>query len=80
MQAKTHDSDPIPTVVFKEISLLLIQQISDIINILLIEGMFTTSWNVATINSLLKELRLDMIVMNYQPESNFTFMSKLIER
>ena len=42
--------------------------------------MFTTSWKMATIKSLLKKLSLDPIVKNYWPVSNLTFMSKLIER
>ena len=65
MQAKTCDSDPIPTKVFKEISPLLIEQRTDIINISLTEEMFATSWKVATIKPLLKKLSLDPIVKNY---------------
>ena len=65
MQAKTYDSDPTPTVVFKEISPLLIEHITDIINISLTEGVFTTSWKVATIKPLLKKLSLGPIVKNY---------------
>ena len=79
MQAKTCDSEPIPPKVFKEISPILIEQITDIINISLTEGVFATSWNVANIKPLLKKLSLDPIVKNYQPVSNLTFMSKLIE-
>ena len=65
MQAKTCDSDPIPTKVFKEISPLIIEQITDIINISLTEGEFVTSWKVATIKPLLKKLSLDPILKNY---------------
>ena len=35
---------------------------------------------MATIKPLLKKLSLDPILKNYQPVSNLTFMSKLIER
>ena len=79
MQAKTCDSDPIPTKVFKEISPLIMEQITDIINISLTEGEFATSWKVATIKPPLKKLSLDPILKNYQPVSNLTFVSKLIE-
>ena len=65
MQAKTYDSDPIPTKVFKEISPITIEQITDIINISLTEGEFATSWKVATIKPLLKKLSLDPILKNY---------------
>ena len=65
VQAKTCNSDPIPTKVLKEISPLLIEQITDIINISLTEGVFATSWKVATIKPLLKKLSLDPIVKNY---------------
>ena len=65
MQAKTYGSDHIPTKVFKEISPLLIQQITNIINISLTEGVFASSWKVATIKPLLKKLCLDHIVKNY---------------
>ena len=65
MQAKTCDSDSIPTMVFKEISPFLIQKITGIINISLTEGVFATSWKVATIKQLLKKLSLDLIVKNY---------------
>ena len=64
MQAKTCDSDPTPTKVVKEISPLLIEQITDI-NISLTEGLFATSWEVSTIKPLLKKLSLDPIVQNY---------------
>ena len=57
MQAKTCDSDLIPTKVFKEISPLLIQQITDIINISLAEGVFATSWKVVTIKPLLNKVQ-----------------------
>ena len=80
MQAKTCDSDPITTKVFKEISPLIIDQITDIINISLTEGELATSWKVATIKPLLKKLSLDQILKNYQLVSNLTFMSKLTER
>ena len=65
MQAKTYDSDPIPTKVFKEISPLIIEQITDIINISLTEGEFATSWKVATIKPLLKKLSFDPVLKNY---------------
>ena len=65
MQVKICDSDPIPTKVFKEISPLLIEQITDIINISFTEGVFATSWKVATIKPLLKKLSLDLIVKSY---------------
>ena len=65
MQAQTCDSDPIPTKIFKEISALLIEQITDIINISLTEGVFAISLKVATIKPLLKKLSLDPIVKNY---------------
>ena len=80
MQAKACDGDPIPAKVFKEISPLIIEQIADIINILLTEGEFATSWKVATIKPLLKKPSLDPILNNYQPVSNLTFMLKLSER
>ena len=64
MQAKTCDSDPIPTKDLKEISPLLIEQITNIINISLTEGVFATSWKLATIKPLLKKLHLDPIVKN----------------
>ena len=80
LQPKTCDSDPIPTKVFKKISPLIMEQIMDIIHILLTEGEFATSWKVATIKPLLKKLSLDPILKIYQPVSNLTFMSKLIEK
>ena len=65
MQAKTCDSDPIPTKVSKKTSPLLIEQITDIINISLTGGVFATSWKVATIKPLLKKLSLHPIMKNY---------------
>ena len=80
MQAKACDGDPIPVKVFKEISPLIIEQIADIINISLTEGEFATPWKVTTIKPLLKKPSLDPILKNYQPVSNLTFISKLLER
>ena len=65
MQAKTCDSDPVPTMVFKEISPLVIEQITDIINISLTYVVFATSWKVETIKPLLKKLSLYPIVKKY---------------
>ena len=65
MQAKTCDSDLIPTKVFKEMPPIIIEQITDIINISLTEGEFAISWNVATIKPLLKKLSLDPILKKY---------------
>ena len=44
------------------------------------EGEFATCWKVATTKPLLMKPSLDPILKNYQPVSNLTFMSKMLER
>ena len=65
MQAKACDSDAIPAKVFKEIAPLIIDQITEVVNISLTEGDFATSWKVATIKPLLKKPSLEPVLKNY---------------
>ena len=53
--------------------------ISRIINISLLEGKFTTNLKEALLRPLLKKMGLEIILSNYHPVSNLSYISKLIE-
>jgi len=67
--------DPIPTRLLNGTSLL------DIINVSLLTGHVSHSFNVAVIKRLLKKPTLDpKVLANYRPISNLPFLSKFLEK
>ena len=77
---KSCDLDPIPTSLVHCISVLLIP-ITNILNYSLQEGSFPSCFKTTHIIPLLKNAGLDRnILKNYQPVSNLSDISKLIEK
>ena len=80
MQAKTCASDPVPSLLLKDLAPYIMREIRTIVNVSLREGVFANMWKIAIIKPLLKKVGLDLITKNCGPVSNLSFMSKLVER
>ena len=80
MASKSCEIDPVPTNLLKEILPQAIKPITKIINTSLELCVFTCQWKVAIVKPLLKKIGLDLITSNYQPVSNLSFLSKVLER
>ena len=58
---------------------IVLPTITRIINISLLEGKFTTNLKEALLRPLLKKMGLELILSNYHPVSNLSYIFKLIE-
>src|SRR6218665_2636746 len=81
MKNKQCDLDPIPTTLLKECTDLLVPTITKIINLSLSTSTFPMQFKDSVIKPLLKKPSLDKVLLsNYRPISNPSFLSKLSER
>ena len=81
LPVKSCELDPLPTWLLKECKTELVPLIIDIDNMSFRESMIPKSLNTALIQPLLKKSGSDSdILKNYHPVSNFTFISKVIEK
>ena len=75
------DLYPIPTSLLKDCIDILITPITSIINLSLTEGSFPLHFKSAHVSPLLKKPSLNKDSMkNYQPVSNLSFLSKVLEK
>ena len=77
--SKSCELDPVPTQLLKQNIEIVLPTITSIINIPLLEGKFTINLKVALLRPLLKKMGLEIILSNYHPVSNLSYISKLIE-
>ena len=78
---KSSDLDPLPTGLVKDCIDVLVTPIVSIVNLLLSEGCFLTHFKSALVSPLLKKPTLNRDDMkNYQPVSNLSFLSKILEK
>ena len=75
MKTKSCELDDLPTDILKHILPTVISLITKIINMSLESGEFSESWKVAVVRPLLKKLGLALIMPNYRPVSNLSFIS-----
>ena len=80
LKSKSCELDTIPTTILKKMLPNVIPLITKIVNISLTDGCFCRDWKTAVVRPLLKHLGLELILSNYRPVSNLTFVSKVIER
>ena len=80
LKSKSCELDAIPTTILKKMLPDVIPLITKIVNISLTDGCFSKDWKTAVVRPLLKRLGLQLILSNYRPVSNLTFVSKIIER
>jgi hypothetical protein len=78
--AKSCELDPIPTWLLKLCLTELLPLLTHIINLSFHTAEMPDEYKLAILLPLLKKIGLDLIMKNYRPVSNLTFVSKLIER
>ena len=71
--------DSMPTQHLKQNIEIVLPTITRIINISLLEGKFTTNLKEALQRPLVKKMGLEIILSNYCPLSNLSYISRLIE-
>ena len=79
-RATTCDSDPLPSSIIKENVDILSSVITKMVNNSLSQGIFYDDWKLATVQPLLKSPTADLILSQYRPVSNLSFISKLVEK
>ena len=80
MKSKHCKLNCIPMHILKEMMPAVLPTIMKIVNLSLSKGIFSEQWKTAIVKPLLKKLGLDLINSNYQPVSNLSFLSKLVEK
>ena len=80
MKSTSCELDKIPTSFLKTIIDTVIDDITKLVNMSLGHGIFCKHWKLAIIKPLLKKIRLELILKNYRPVSNLSFLSKLVEK
>ena len=80
MHSKSCELDAIPTPLLKRLIHKCLPFITKIINISLIQGIFSDDWKVAIVRPLLKKAGLALMNKNYFPVSSLSLLSKLVEK
>ena len=78
--SKHCELDPLPTTIMKEHKDILAYFITRIVNTSLNTGHFSQKLKEAILQPLIRNIKLEPIFTNYQPVSNLSYLSKLIER
>ena len=79
--AASSDLDPLPTGLVKDCIDVLVTPIASIVNLSLSKGCFPTHFKSALVSPLLKKPTLNRDDMkNYQPVSNLSFLSNILEK
>ena len=79
MASKSCEIDPIPTTLLKKVLPSVIGPITAIVNCSITQGIFAQHWKMAIIWPLLKKAGLALILSNFHPVSNLSFLSKVVE-
>ena len=58
----------------------ILDALTKIVNLSITQGIFLPEWKLTTVQPLIKSTELDTSLQNYRPITNFTFISKLIEK
>ncbi len=72
--------DPIPTHLLKECVDVILPLLTKMVNLSLQTGIFPDEWKLALVIPLIKKFGLEVILNNFRPVSNLSFVSKLVER
>ena len=78
--SKSCNLDPLPTSLLKECLDELAPIITEMINTSIMTGKVSAKMKEAVVTPLLKKANLALILKNFRPVSNLTFISKTIER
>ena len=79
MKSTSCELDTIPTNILKILLPGVAELITKIINTSLGKGIFCRQWKTAIVHPLHKKLDLHLILANFRPVSNLTFISKVVE-
>ena len=77
--SKSCELYPIPTKLLIEILPSIIKPITQIVNTSLTNGIFAKSWKTVIIHPLLKKAELVLLLSNFRPVSNLSFLSRVTE-
>ena len=80
MASKSCELDPLPAKILKTDFSHCISVITCLVNLSLTKGVFPEKWKVAIVHPLMKKLGLELIINNYKPVSNLSFLSKVLEK
>ena len=80
MASKSCELDVIPTRILKQVLNTVIEPITRIVNVSLEKGIFASKWKTAIVHPILKKASLDLILSNFRPVSNLSFISKVVEK
>ena len=80
MASKSCELDAIPTRTLKQVLNSVIEPITRIVNVSLENGIFASKWKTAIVHPILKKASSDLILSNFRPVSNLSFISKVVEK
>ena len=81
MPAKYCGLDPIPSQVFKDLALYLAKELTKLVNVSLMHGVYAKEWKLAIVKPLLKKIGMDVYDnKSFRPVSNLIFLAKIIEK
>ena len=80
MASKSCKLDAIPTTALKQVLDTVIAPITKIVNVSLENGIFTSKWKTAIVHPILKKVGMDLMLSNFRPVSNLSFISKVVEK
>ena len=80
IKAEMNELDLLPAKFLKESTEKFIGLLANIANISLESGVFAKVWKTALLHPLMKKVGLDAIKSNFQPVSNLSFISHLVEK
>ena len=80
MASKSCELDAIPTTTLKQVLDTVIGPITSIVNVSLEKGIFASKWKTAIVHPILKKVGLDLMLSNFRPVSNLSFISEVVEK
>ena len=81
MPAKYCDLDPIPSQVLKDLALYLAEELTKLVNVSLMHGVYAKEWKLVIVKPLLKKIGMDIYDnKSFRPVSNLIFLAKIIEK
>ena len=80
MASKSCELDAIPTTTLKQVLDTVIVPITRIVNVSLENGIFASKWKTSIVHPILKKVGLDLILSNFRPVSNLSFISIVVEK
>ena len=81
MPAKYCNLDPIPSQILKDLAPYLAEELTKLVNVSLMHGVYAKEWKLAIMKPLLKKIGMDIYDnKSFRPVSNLIFLAKIIEK